>query len=150
MKTFPRWIGEITEDEDTPWRPSSSNSGALCSSTLNVLKALVSLLFVLQGKGGVCEYAGEGTEEGWSSLLCLRLGEPPRLGAGGEILCRRRRCLARASERVKDLSHAVIGLKPTSSRKNERYRCYIPGRGHVNGSSPVWERMWDMSAKRDD
>ena len=100
-------------------------------------------------KGGVCEYAGEGTEEGWSSLLCLRLGEPPRLGAGGEILCRRRRCLARASERVKDLSHAVIGLKPTSSRKNERYRCYIPGRGHVNGSSPVWERMWDMSAKRD-
>ena len=127
---------------------SSSHAGALCSSTVN--KALVPLLFVFQeGTGGLCEWAGVGTEGGWSSLLRLCLREPPRPGAGDEILCWRRRCSARASERVKDVWHAVIGLKLTSSRKKDKYGCYIPGRGHVNGFSPVWERMWDMSVKRD-
>jgi hypothetical protein len=83
----------------------------VCGSSLNVLKTLVLLLFVLEeGTGGVCEWAGGGTEGGWSSFPRLRLREPPRPGAGGEILCWRRRCLASASERVKDLSHSGIGL----------------------------------------
>jgi hypothetical protein len=28
-------------------------------------------------------------------------------------------------------------------------REHTPGRAHVNGFSPVWERMWEMSAKRE-
>ena len=61
------------------------------------------------------------------------------------MLCWRRMCFARASDRVKDLSHSVQGqtINETSGRLDS------PGREHINGFSPVCERMCEMSAKRD-
>ena len=52
------------------------------------------------------------------------------------MLCWSRMCFAIASERVKDLSHSI---KRTSVEWSyyEEIQCNIPGRGQVNGFSPV-------------
>lgn len=93
-----------------------------------------STLKVLNPDGGsiaILAEAGPGTDTGAKDVGAvelvtgesprLRLRELPRPDGGGGILCWRRMCLASASERVKDLSHS--------------------GRAHVNGFSPVCDRI---------
>src|SRR5579863_7360429 len=71
-------------------------SDGVFGSTLKMLKPAGSDTVETAGRGG-------------SSRSRFRLRLPPRPGAPASTLCWRRMCLARASERVKDLSHSVWG-----------------------------------------
>lgn len=95
-----------------------------------------------------------GAEEDSSAPL-LRFLFPPLPGAGGSMLCCKRMCLARASERVKDLSHSKeVSLKEVAIKINEifliedwtRKVANLPGLGQVKGFSPVCDRICDIKA----
>ena len=109
-------------------------------SILKVVKEAEELLPV-PGGGGVCILIGVPD----SSTPRLRFREPPRPGAGGDMLCCNLICFASASERVNDLSHSKTyqGIRPNNTRAR------LPGREQVNGFSPVCERICDIRAKRD-
>lgn len=131
---------------------SSISSEGVRVSTLKVLKPGGPAWVEDEG----CEDDGMavGAEEDSSAPL-LRFLFPPLPGAGGSMLCWRRMCLARASERVKDLSHSrEQSLKEAVVKINEifliedgtRKVANSPGLGHVNGFSPVWDRICDIKA----
>lgn len=62
------------------------------------------------------------------------------------MLCCSRMCLARASDRVNDLTHSKWYLRNYFKASDS---IHLPGRRQMNGFSPVCDRMWDMRAKRD-
>jgi hypothetical protein len=64
-------------------------------------------VFVDDGDGTGAGVGASGAGSPPAAAPRLRLREPPRPGAGGEMLCCWRMCFAKASERVKDLSHSV-------------------------------------------
>ena len=58
-------------------------------------------------------------------------------------------CFASASDRENDLSHSVQYCELVSIGMNRATARDVPGRGQLNGFSPVWDRRCEMRANRD-
>jgi hypothetical protein len=84
--------------------PDSGSSNTISEGVLDSTLKVLNVPALLVGAG---EGAGGGGADGpaSSSVARLRFREPP-LAGGGDMLCWMRKCLWRASGRVKDLSHS--------------------------------------------